>query len=160
MSEPTITDFSSNLLGLFRETFEGTGGQGSHYIDGRGHGSLLETLETISSEQASRPLKPSGATIAAHTAHTRYYLQTLKRFMHGEENFQMDWPGSWQPRQVERSQWENLKKSLVDEYEATMTALEAVPDWNDDAVSAALSMLAHSAYHLGAIRVFAVALPK
>ena len=93
---PTIhaPDYLSNLTDLLRETFEGTNGAGSHYIDGTGHGSFLETLATVDHDVASTPLSIGGATIAAHTEHARYYLRTLRRFIDMEQDVRPDWPGS------------------------------------------------------------------
>ena len=62
-------DFISNFFDLFKETFEGTGGASSHFIDPKG-GSLFETLERITPELASR--NPSGSSIAANCALGRF----------------------------------------------------------------------------------------
>ena len=75
-------DFTSNFFDLFKETFEGTGGASSHFIDPKG-GSLFETLERITPEFASKQL--AGSSIAAHCEHTRHYLKILPEFMR-EEN--------------------------------------------------------------------------
>ncbi|MFC4454791.1 DinB family protein [Deinococcus sonorensis] len=157
---PTVhaPDFLNNLMDLLRETFEGTGGQGSHYIDGRGHGSVFETLEGLDHALASTPLSPGGATIAAHTEHTRYYIQILRRFIAQEEDVRPDWPGSWQTRTVTAEEWSNLQRAIRDEYAAAMAHLSRIEVWDDEPIGGFLSILAHSAYHLGAIRLLAVTL--
>lgn len=157
---PTVStpDYLNNLTDLLRETFEGTGGQGSHYIDGKGHGSVFETLDRLDHDLASTPLIPGGATIAAHTEHTRYYVQTLRRFIAQEEGVQPDWPGSWQTRSVTAEQWDRLRQALRDEYAAAMTHLSDIEVWDDDPIGGFLSILAHSAYHLGAVRLLATTL--
>lgn len=157
---PTISidDYLSNLRDLLRETFEGTGGEASHYIDGKGHGSLLETLKRTDSGLASKPLKSGGATIAAHTEHLRYYMQTLQRFMADESDVRPDWPGSWQTRTVTSTEWEVLKASVRDEVTALLGNIDQVETWDDERIGGVLSILAHSAYHLGAIRLLAVTL--
>ena len=151
-------DYRSNLTDLFRETFEGSGGGGSHYIDGRSRGSFLETLSGVDHVLASTPLTSGGATIAAHTEHTRYYLRTLRRFIDLEGNVQTDWPGSWRIRDVTALEWLELKLKLEDEYRATLAHLERMTTWDDEPIGGFLSMLAHSAYHLGAVRLIAVTL--
>ena len=157
---PTISidDFLSNVKALFQETFEGTEGEASQYIDGKGHGSLLETLDRTDSGLASRSLKAGGATIAAHTEHLRYYVQTLRRFMADEHGVQPDWPGSWQTRAVTPGEWEVLKAAVRAEVAALLGDLGRIDTWDDERIGGTLSILAHSAYHLGAIRLLSVTL--
>lgn len=157
---PTVSapDYLSNLTDLLRETFEGTGGQGSHYIDGTGQGSVFETLAGLDHDLASTPLKPGGTTIAAHTEHTRYYIQILRRFIAQEEGVRPDWLGSWETRTVTAEEWDSLKRALRDEYAAALTHVNQIELWDDEPIGGFLSILAHSAYHLGAIRLLAVTL--
>ncbi len=160
MTTVNAHDYLSNLTDLLRETFEGTGGGSSHFIDGKGHGSVLETLDRVDHDLASTPLKPGAATIAAHAEHTRYYMQTLRRFIAGEDHVQTDWPGSWRQRSVTVEEWAALKGALRDEYVATLAHLNRIDAWDDEPIGGFLSILAHSAYHLGAIRLLAVTLQR
>jgi hypothetical protein len=157
---PTISidDYLSNLKALFQETFKGTGGESSQYIDGKGHGSLLETLDHTDSRLASMPLKTGGATIAAHTEHLRYYIRTLQRLVADEKGVQPDWPGSWQTRAVTPGEWEVLKAAVRTEVAALIGDIDRIDTWDDDRIGGTLSILAHSAYHLGAIRLLSVTL--
>jgi hypothetical protein len=144
-------EFISNFFDLFKETFEGTGGASSHFIDPKG-GALFETLERITPELASR--NHFGSSIAAHCAHTRYYLRVLPEFMR-DLNPSTDWPGSWRQSQVDALGWDALRDSLRAEYEDVMQFLQGVQTWDDEMIGGSLSMLAHTAYHLGAIRQLA-----
>lgn len=157
---PTISidDYLSNLKALFQETFEGTGGEGSHYIDGKGHGSLLETLDRTNSQLAFMPLRAGGATIAAHAEHLRYYIQTLQRLMADEHGVQPDWPGSWQTRSVTPDEWEVLKAAVRTEVAALLDNIDRMDTWDDERIGGTLSILVHSAYHLGTIRLLSVTL--
>jgi hypothetical protein len=150
------TDFISNFFDLFKETFEGTGGASSHFIDPKG-GSLFETLERITTELASSTRY--GSSIAAHCDHTRYYLQVLPEFMR-DENPKTDWPGSWQKSQVNALEWGALRLALRTEYENVTQFLQGVQTWDDEMIGGGLSMLAHTAYHLGAIRQLAKVLEE
>ena len=141
-------DFISNFFDLFKETFEGTGGASSHFIDPKG-GGLFETLERIAPELASKKL--AGSSIAAHCEHTRYYLHVLPEFMR-DENPKTDWPGSWQQSQVSALGWQALRTALRAEYESVTQFLRGVQTWDDEMIGGGLSMLAHTSYHLGAVR--------
>ena len=144
-------DFIGNFFDLFKETFEGTGGASSHFIDPKG-GSLFETLERITPELASR--NSPGSSIAAHCAHTRYYLQVLPEFMR-DLYPKTDWPGSWQQPQVNAPEWNALRLGLRSEYENVTQFLWDIETWDVEMIGGSLSMLAHTAYHLGAIRQLA-----
>jgi hypothetical protein len=144
-------DFTLNFFDLFKETFEGTGGTSSHFIDPKG-GSLFETLERITAELASKKL--AGSSIAAHVAHTRYYLRILPEFMR-DQNPKPDWLGSWQQAVVDALEWEALRFAFRTEYENVTQFLQGIQTWDDEMIGGGLSMLAHSSYHLGAIRQLA-----
>jgi hypothetical protein len=144
-------DFTLNFFGLFKETFEGTGGESSHFIDPKG-GALFETLERITPEFASKKL--AGSSIAAHCEHTRYYLRILPEFMR-DENPKTDWPGSWQKSQVDALEWDALQLALRTEYENVTQFMQGIQAWDDEMIGGGLSMLAHTSYHLGAIRQLA-----
>jgi hypothetical protein len=150
------SDFISNFFDLFKETFAGTGGASSHFIDPKG-GALFETLERITPELASK--NPAGSSIAAHCEHTRYYLKVLPEFMR-DEHPKADWPGSWQKSQVTALEWEALRNALRSEYETVTQFLQGIQTWDDEMIGGALSMLAHTAYHLGAIRQLAKVLKE
>jgi len=160
-TSPTLqtADLLNNLRQLFQETFLGTGGQASMYIDGKGHGSLFETLDATAASVASTALVPGGATIAAHAEHLRYYLEVIPRFMRGEHDVQADWAGSWATRAVDDKQWRNLKAALRKQYDQTLAYFDTIECWDDGPVGGSMGLLAHSAYHLGAIRLLSVTLP-
>jgi len=72
---------------LFEETFEHVHGI---YLD-RGT-SLFETLETISAEEASRPVSAKCASIAGQVEHVRFYIEVLEKYLRGEDPGKVDWP--------------------------------------------------------------------
>jgi hypothetical protein len=135
----------SNLLELLAETFEQPRGI---YLD-RPKGGLFTTLETISSETAS---SESGArrSVAAHVEHLRVYLTALHGYMNGATG-KTDWDASWSTRAVTPLEWQNLRADLRRDYDALMRDLREIPD-GDIRFAEAMAVLAHSAYHFGAIR--------
>ncbi len=142
-------DFTSNILTLLKETFEGSSPEGSYYLD-RGVG-VLNTIEKISAETASRSLGENGATIAAHLEHARFYLAVLPEFMNGSTE-KVDWKESWLVKTVDETEWDLLKENVRREYQNVAEMFQMIEDWNDDRVGGAMAIVAHTAYHLGAIR--------
>ena len=143
-------DFLDNISYLLRETFEGSPeGQGSAYLD-RGVG-VFATIEKISAETASRSIGENEAALAAHLEHARFYLIALVEFMNGRTE-KVNWDESWSVKTVTESEWDLLKENVRRDYEKTAEAFQAIESWNDDNIGEALAIVAHTAYHLGAIR--------
>jgi hypothetical protein len=136
--------FLENVFALLEETFENTRGI---YLD-RGT-SLFDTLAPLSSEQVSRDV--NGNTIAAHVEHARFYLVVLREFMNGRTE-KVDWAESWKLKTVTDEQWNDLKDALRREYAETVIFFKSTEDWNDERIGGALAIIAHTAFHNGAIR--------
>ncbi|GEL77642.1 hypothetical protein [Tenuibacillus multivorans] len=129
------------------EAFEGPRGVGSMFTDP--NTAILETLEQLSSEEASMSFH--GTTVAAHADHTRFYLWGTNKVLKKGKQPDMDWGESWRITSVNETQWNRIQDGLKNEYFTLMKNIDSV-DWNTQTINEALGSLAHSAYHLGAIR--------
>lgn len=145
MPNPARPDFTHGLFKLLRETFE----EGGHFYLQKGT-ALLETLDAITPEVASREPWPGAPSIAAHCAHLDYYVRVNHASIIGREQ-DVDWPSSWRVRSVGVAEWEVLKRSLLRGYDDLMTSLRTLP-WKEDSVCDSVAIVAHTAYHLGAVR--------
>ena len=133
---------------LLRETFEGSPeGQASAYLD-RGVG-FLKTMDAMSGELASREF--GGTTIAAQTEHAKFYLDRLCEFINGRTD-RVNWEDSWLIETVNDTEWDALRQTVRQSYENVLRCLAAVDEWTEDRTGMAIGMIAHTAYHLGAIR--------
>jgi DinB superfamily len=147
MTQIAQQDFLNSLFKLLKETFEEGG---SYYLE-KSTG-LFQTLEAITPEAASRAPVPGAPTVAAHCAHVSYYVRVLHRFIVGQNHQEVDWPSSWRVQHVGPGEWEALKSELRSAYETLKQALESVQTWGDDLLGDSMAVVAHTAYHLGAIR--------
>ncbi len=143
-------DFTKSLSALFKETFESTNTAfGTMYLD-QGTG-LFATLEKVDAAKASRTVSDSRPTIAAHCEHIRFYLDFLNNYM--REDFKMaDWKDSWKVKTVDDAEWTALCGQLHKAYQNVSDTFEEIETWNDFKISGAMGILAHTAYHLSAIR--------
>lgn len=133
---------------LLRETFEGSPeGQPSAYLD-RGVG-IFATLGEITHEAAS--FEFHGTTIAAQTEHAKFYLDRLCEFINGRTE-EVNWDASWLIETVNDTEWNALRETVRNSYENALTCVAGVADWDGRRVGMAMGMIAHTAYHLGAIR--------
>jgi hypothetical protein len=136
---------------LLRETFEGSPeGQPSAYLD-RGIG-FFNTLDQLSAEQVSREI--NGTTIAAQTEHAKFYLDRLCEFIGGRTE-RVNWEDSWLIETVNDSEWDALRATVRRSYEGVLKCLAGTSRWDTQKTGMAMGLIAHSAYHLGAIRQLA-----
>jgi DinB superfamily len=145
--------FQRALSNMLTEIFDGPPGQAA-YVLNPGDPGLLRQLDTIDANTASKRPMPGKTTIAAHIDHVQFGLRILNRWAAGEAN---PWAGadgnaSWQRTSVTEEQWRSLRDALRDDAEQWREAVAARASWDDMAAAAALSTVAHTAYHVGAIR--------
>ena len=141
-------DFTQSLYILFKEAFEGMQGEvGNIFLDR--HVGIFSTLGSIEYDKASMEI--GNTTIAAQCEHVRFYLDFLSNYM--SENFTMvDWKDSWKTKTVSDEEWTALRGQLQKTYQKVTDTFNEVETWNDFKISGALGILAHTAYHLSAIR--------
>ncbi len=144
-------DFLKDVLFVLRETFEGSPeGEGSAYLD-RGTG-VFTTLDALSAEKVSRQI--NGTTIAAHTEHFKFYLDRLCEFIKGRTE-PVNWEQSWLIEEVNDAEWNALRGVVRNAYENVLLHFAEVETWDGSNIGDAVAIIAHTAYHLGAIRQLA-----
>ena len=141
--------FRRELLDIFDETFETHHGI---YLD-KGT-SLFTTLDTITADEASRPVGGTCASLAAQVAHVTFYLEVLERIMHGQQVGKLDWGEIWRTVQsVSPDEWLALRQQLAETYRRIDAMLRGHESWDDEnLIGGALAITVHTAYHLGEIR--------
>ena len=140
--------FVASIAYLLRATFEGSPeGQPSAYLDS-GIG-IFSTLDGISAAVASREF--TGTTIAAQTEHAKFYLDRLCEFISGRTE-RVNWEDSWLIETVNDAEWDALRQTVRKSYENLLRCLASIDEWTEDRTGMAIGMVAHTAYHLGAIR--------
>jgi hypothetical protein len=143
---------------LLREAVFGSVAGSTYFVDGAG---LLETLRKLSAQEASM-VGEGGATVAAHAEHIRWFLELFNAFARGERPA-LQWSESWGVRRVETGAWAELVAAIENEAEEAVILLRGSPEVESELLVPTLAMVAHLAYHLGAIRarlVARLALPR
>lgn len=142
-------DFANNLFLFMEETFEAK----NHGIYLDAGTSLFETLETISAEEASVPVGGQCASLAAQVAHVTFFIESFERFALQGDNSPRDWGLIWRTvEKVTPEQWNDYKQKLKDAYHRMEKLFHENPTWNESTMGGALSIVVHTAYHLGEIR--------
>lgn len=138
------------LLQFIDETFSQVHGM---YLD-KGT-TLYETLEGVTAEEASRSAASKTATIAAQVEHVRFYLDVLDEIIRTRDIEKThNWREIWDTvREVTPEQWEDLKRRLRESHERVMATINSFENWDGPYdIGGAISIIAHTAYHLGGIR--------
>jgi hypothetical protein len=145
----TTQDFATNLYAFLEETFESK--HHGIYLD-RGT-SLFETLDTVSAEEASIPVGGKCASLAAQVAHVIFYIESWERYALQGDNSPRDWGYIWRTvEKVTAEEWEDYKSKLKEAYGRIDKLFRENTVWNDDTIGGSLSIVVHTAYHLGEIR--------
>ncbi len=145
------TDFTQALSILFRETFEGMlTPEELVYLD-RDAG-IFMTLGKIDAAQASTEINSS--TIAAHSEHARFYLELLDNYLNEDLRI-IDFKQSWRIKTVGEDEWDALRENMSKIYRKVGETFGKNEEWALDTITVAMGIVAHTAYHLGAIRQMA-----
>jgi hypothetical protein len=142
-------DFTNNLFALLKEFFESPPTSGAACLDQKT--GLFDTLAALSSARASRRVGDA-PSIAAHCEHIRFYNDILIGGLQGKTYGKIDWKQSWLLQTVSDEAWKKLHDTLMQQYQALMALLESFETWDDYKVGDPMAIVAHTAYHLGAVR--------
>jgi len=145
-----VERLKKTLLLFIDETFSNVQGM---YLD-KGS-TLYETLDGVTAAEASRAAGPQSATIAAQVEHIRFYLDVLDEIIK-TKNYETkyNWREIWETvREVTPEQWEDLKRRLHESHDRVLATINSFENWDGEyEIGGAISVIVHTAYHLGGIR--------
>ena len=139
------------LTRIAREAFEGPPGPWTYFTDTSASAGVLGTISSLSAADVSRPAGPAQSTIAGHVNHLCSSLALTTRAIRGGPAAR-DRSTTWNVAVVDAEQWVDLQAQLRREYKALLVTLESHATWDEDTLGYAIGAIAHTAYHLGAMR--------
>lgn len=141
---------------MLREAFTADYYQGTWFKDNEPDSSICLTLDQLTAEQASAAPTVGRSTIAAQANHLLFSLDTYLAYTRGEQP-NPDWSESWAKTTVTEEEWAKLRSDLRERAGQWIDVVENIePEDHDEMVVRGLiASVAHSAYHLGAIRQLA-----
>ncbi|HYR11521.1 MAG TPA: DinB family protein [Longimicrobium sp.] len=142
------------VLPILSEAFAGPADpRSTHFVNNLPDCGLFGTLDALTAEQASAAVDEGGATAAAQAEHVRFSLDVSVRWMRGERK-KTDWARSWDVREVDEDAWTALRGQLRATYDAFVVMVHQQP-MDAELLEGLVATVAHSAYHLGALRQIA-----
>jgi hypothetical protein len=151
MSDVPPAVIATLLTRILREAFEGPPGPWTYFTDTSAAAGVFGTIRELSATEASRAAGPGRTTIAGHVNHLCSSLALTSRAMRGGPA-ERDRSTSWTVTAVDGAQWTALQARLRQEYGALLVTVETHAAWDEDTLGDAIGAIAHTAYHLGAIR--------
>lgn len=113
---------------------------------------MFDAIESTDAARASYVPAQESASIAAHAYHVLYALRGANT-LQGMPEPEGGWDSTWSRQAVDDGEWNELRASIRSEYSSFMRWFRNCDEWQDEAaVSGALAVLPHMAFHLGAIR--------
>ena len=149
MTSPAVT--VSLVTRMLHEAFEGPPGPWTYFTDAAPGTGVFATIEALSAAQASQQGGPGHTTIAGYVHHMSSSIALSTRALHGEPASR-DRSRSWTVTTVDEAGWAALRRGLRRAYDSLLVAVETHTAWDEDALGVAFGAIAHTAYHLGAIR--------
>lgn len=149
-------DISESLTTLFAELVNGVTAKDGAFILNPGDAGLLQSLDKLSAEDASRSVQ-GGATVAAHARHVRYGLSLMNRWATEGGNPFADarWDEAWKTSRVDDGEWTEIRGGLHDETQHWLHAIGTPREVAAIELNGMVASVVHLAYHLGAIRQIA-----
>jgi hypothetical protein len=141
------------LSTLLRETLLRADRQYAYLLN-PGDPGFVETLKSVSAEEASKLPGPGRKPIASHANHVLYGIELANRALGGEQGVYegADWSDAWKLETVSENQWRDLVDRLEQQAKLLIEQINQPREWNEITLTGSFSIAAHTAYHLGSIR--------
>jgi hypothetical protein len=136
---------------MLREAFDGPPGPWTYFTDTMVGAGVFGTIDHVTAAEASALGGPGHTTIAGHIHHVSESLALTCKELRGESSSR-DRSRSWTVTTVDEAGWAALRAQIRDEYEKLVAAVKAQTLWDEETLGVAMGAVAHTAYHLGAIR--------
>lgn len=140
---------NGHLTAVLREGWEGPAHKLSYFLDKGPDAGLRNTLARLTPEEASRDV--GGNSVAAHAHHILFSFEAFGAFIAGDRT-KRNWGESWRVSTVDEAAWKKLQDDLAAGYEQLVATVEKHAGSGEEAEGGAIGVVAHLAYHIGAIR--------
>jgi hypothetical protein len=149
MDQVSIDTAIEQLQAVLDECFVHTNKPWTYFTDNKPEAGFIGLLQTIKAEEASR--KIAGTSIASHAHHVRFSLRESTTSIRGE-NAQVDWNESWNISLVNDAEWTKMRDEILKAYQDLREVIGSKASSSVEAFGGAAGVVAHMAFHLGAIR--------
>lgn len=123
-------------------------------------GDFNVTLSQLNAEQVSIPIGRNCATLAAQIEHVIYYLEVLELYTTDQPIPKLDWVHIWETVDTFNDQeWDEARDRLFAVFSRIRKLILEADFENEKVIEGFLSVITHTAYHLGQIHQSMCVLP-
>jgi hypothetical protein len=153
MSATLAALVTSSLRTLLTESMFRADTRWSYFLNS-GEPGFIDTLKSLSAEQASTPPGPDRKPIVSHANHVLYGWELINRALRGDDQAfaGADWSQAWKLEQVSDAEWAVLLQKLEQNANDMLAIAPDFAAWDEIMLTGMFGSVAHTAYHLGAIR--------
>jgi hypothetical protein len=142
---------------LLQEAYEGPPDpQSTWFVNNDPDGGVLGTVRHLTAAQAW--FKPDGLahSVAEHVAHILFSLNHVSKCAACGDRIEADWNSSWDVGPVDEAHWQLLQRQLRESHLRMRMWVHADESFaSKESIALLVGAIAHTAYHLGAIRQIA-----
>ena len=152
MTDLSLSDVVEQLTAILDEAFEHPPRAWSYFTDPSPDAGYFGLLAKLGAAEAGRSV--GGSSIAAQVRHVIFATEASIAFMEGEPEAPglEAWQLSWQVPEVDEAAWTQMQAELRAVYERLRRVIASRATTNARSAGGAIAVIAHVAYHLGAIK--------
>lgn len=145
-------NIAEQFLKLLDEAFENPQTSWRYFTDASPTAGYFGALRSITARDANRAV--SGTSIAAQIQHLAFSMQASSAAFAGQADSPTAeaWRASWQIAPLDDDSWNDLQDALRAAYRELREAIARGSTANAESFGDALGVIAHVAYHLGAVQ--------
>lgn len=149
---------TETLIAILDEAFDRPPTSWSHFTDGDGQSGYFGTLDNIDFQDARRSVV--GNSIAAQTQHVSFVIRVANDLLSGAAGAPdaERWRQSWSINDINPEIWDRMRDEVRTGYGDLRRSIRNTPIDDDETLTNIVGVVAHVAYHLGAIRCKAQAI--
>jgi hypothetical protein len=149
MADLSLEVVIGQIINVLDETFIFRKKPWTYFTDNKPDAGFVGLLERLSAADVSRPI--AGTSIVSHVHHVVFSLVESAAWISGDHSHR-DWNESWRVNSVTDDEWSQMLDHLRASFLALRNAIRENAGKDILTVGGTIGVLAHMAFHLGAIR--------
>jgi hypothetical protein len=149
MADLSLDVVIGQVINVLDETFMYRNKQWTYFTDNKPDAGFLGLLESLSASDVSSPI--AGTSIVSHVHHVIFSLHESAAWIRGDHSHK-DWNESWRINSVTGAEWPQMLDHMRASFLALRVAIRENAAKDILTIGGSFGVLAHMAFHLGAIR--------
>lgn len=149
MADLSLDVVIGQVINVLDETFIYRNKQWTYFTDNKPDAGFIGLLEGLNAADVSRPI--AGTSIVSHVHHVIFSLLESAAWIRGDHSHK-DWNESWRVSSVTDSKWSEMLDHMRASFLALRIAIRENGAKDILTIGGTIGVVAHMAFHLGAIR--------